>query len=120
IDFQDARMGVPQYDLVSLLEDCYYKIDEKNKEKLIDYYVSEIGLERLGQSKEDFTSLYNAMTLQRVFKAIGSFAYIYEGRKDLRYIKYIGYAMERMRVYLLKKPEYSNLRKLLFTTYYAN
>ena len=36
IDFQDARMGTPLYDLVSLLEDCYYQLDNSNKVKLID------------------------------------------------------------------------------------
>jgi hypothetical protein len=38
IDFQDARMGTPLYDLVSLLEDCYYQINEANKKELIEYY----------------------------------------------------------------------------------
>lgn len=120
IDFQDARMGIPQYDLVSLLEDCYYKIDDANKEKLIDYYISKINLSYIQQTNDQFQDQYNAMALQRVFKAIGSFAYIYEGRKDLRYIKYIGYAMERLKHYLFKNPDYNELRKILFKVYYAN
>ncbi len=37
IDFQDARMGLPQYDLVSLLEDCYYDLGENNRYRLIEY-----------------------------------------------------------------------------------
>ena len=28
IDFQDARMGAPQYDLASLLRDSYYQLSE--------------------------------------------------------------------------------------------
>lgn len=38
IDFQDARWGIPQYDLVSLLEDCYYDLDEGNRQYLKKYY----------------------------------------------------------------------------------
>ena len=38
IDFQDARWGVPQYDLVSLLEDCYYDLNEANRQTLKRYY----------------------------------------------------------------------------------
>ena len=38
IDFQDARMGIPQYDLSSLLDDCYYQLMPENKERLVKYY----------------------------------------------------------------------------------
>lgn len=119
IDFQDARMGIPQYDLVSLLEDCYYKIDTDNKHKLINYYKEKMGLDKLGQSAKQFDDYYIAMSLQRIYKAIGSFAYIYHMRKDLRYIKYIGYAMENLKSFLFKDEQYDDLRKKLFEVYYA-
>lgn len=121
IDFQDARWGIPQYDLVSMLEDCYYELGRTNKYKLVKYYYEKMGNDLLQQKDFDnFMSLYNDMTLQRVFKAIGSFSYIYDTREDVRYIKYIGFAMEKLKRVLYSDPKYSTLRKLLFNYYYES
>jgi aminoglycoside/choline kinase family phosphotransferase len=121
IDFQDARWGIPQYDLVSLLEDCYYDIKEENRQKLKRYYFENLDPSIHGQkSYEEFEALYQDMTIQRVFKAVGSFCYIYNWRKDDRYLKYIGFAMEKMRKIMLDNPRYSELKNKLYQNYYAN
>ncbi len=121
IDFQDARWGIPQYDLVSLLEDCYYDISEENRERLKRYYYDNLDASIHAQkSYEEFDALYQDMTIQRVFKAVGSFCYIYNWRKDDRYLKYIGFAMEKLRRIMLGNPRYSELKKKLFQNYYAN
>lgn len=121
IDFQDARWGIPQYDLVSLLEDCYYDLKEENRQKLKRYYFDNLDPAIHGQKTyEEFESLYQDMLIQRVFKAVGSFCYIYNWRKDDRYLKYIGFAMEKIRKTMMDNPKYTNLQKLLFQNYYAN
>jgi N-acetylmuramate 1-kinase len=121
IDFQDARWGVAQYDLVSLLEDCYYDLDNGNREKLKRYYFERIDKRILGQkSYDEFLELYQDMLIQRVFKAVGSFCYIYNWRKDDRYLKYIGFAMEKIRRTMMENSRYNDLRKRLFMSYYAN
>jgi len=117
IDYQDARLGLPQYDLVSLLEDCYYSIDNENKKKLIAKYYDET---KTGQTFDEFCYLYDLMAVQRVFKAIGSFAMITELRKDYRYLKYIGFAMEKLRFLLFKHEEFSLLRKSIFESYHES
>lgn len=121
IDFQDARMGTPLYDLVSLLEDCYYQLDNGNKDRLIKYYYNTY-FQKFDSKKsfEQFKNLYDLMAIQRVFKAIGSFAYIYADRKDLRYIKYIGYAFEKVRGIMLHHEDFKDERKILASLYYAN
>ena len=121
IDFQDARMGIPQYDLASLLDDCSYELNSDNKNILLKYYYSEMKEFLVDQTSfEEFERLYDLVTIQRVFKAIGSFSYIFEHRKDERYVKYIGFGMEKIKKILLKKTEYSELRKILFGSYYAS
>ena len=120
IDFQDARWGIPQYDLASMLDDCYYKITEPNKKIIKKYYYEQLGEEVIGQSWEEFKDLYDDMVLQRVFKAIGSFGYIFATRKDVRYIKYVGFAMEKIRKVMMKNPRYDELRKVMFRNYYAS
>lgn len=121
IDFQDARMGTPLYDVVSLLEDCYYQISAENKDKLIKYYFNTY-FKKFDKEKsfEQFQYLYDMMAIQRVFKAIGSFAYIYADRKDLRYVKYIGYAFEKVRSLMLNHEDFAKERKILSSLYYAN
>jgi aminoglycoside/choline kinase family phosphotransferase len=121
IDFQDARMGTPLYDLVSLLEDCYYQVESRNKKILIQYYF-ETYYQKFDISKtfEQFIYLYDLMAIQRVFKAIGSFSFIYADRKDLRYVKHIGFAFEKVRSIMLSHEEFSKERKILSSLYYAN
>lgn len=121
IDFQDARWGLPQYDLVSLLEDCYYNVDPSNREFLKKYYYENMPMSALGQmSYDEYLALYDDMLIQRVFKAVGSFCYIYNWRKDERYLKYIGFAMEKIRHTMAKNPKYKVLSEKLYKFYYAN
>lgn len=120
IDFQDARMGIPQYDLASLLDDCYYEIHPQNKERLKNYYYENMGEKNISQTKDEFESLYQDMVLQRVFKAVGSFSYIYNTRKDERYLKYIGFAMEKLRLVMFQDQKYSELKENLYKVYYES
>ena len=119
IDFQDARMGIPQYDLVSLLEDCYYQLNEKNKDDLKKYYWDNfIEKKKMQKSYDEYLRLYDFMTLQRTFKAMGSFAYIFKTRKDERYLKYIGHCFEKLRGVLMKYPEFEEFRVSFSRRYY--
>jgi aminoglycoside/choline kinase family phosphotransferase len=119
IDFQDMRMGIPQYDLVSLLEDCYYKISRQNKHTLKRLYWTEFLEKRFIQNSfEEFSVLYDKMAIQRTFKALGSFAYIFRMRGDVRYLKYIGYAFEKLRDILFRYEQYNDLRMVLAEVYY--
>lgn len=121
IDFQDARMGIPQYDLVSLLEDSYYDLMGENKKNLIQYYYDSLDPAIHGQENFlNFYDLYKDMLLQRAIKAIGSFSYIYELRKDVRYIKYIGYTLEKIRKTMMDDERYNELRLLLSKHYYES
>ncbi|MBX7232735.1 MAG: phosphotransferase [Bdellovibrionales bacterium] len=94
IDFQDARKGAIQYDLVSLLFDSYVNLNDKMKDSLIHHYL-EKAQPYLSQlyghtfSQENFNRILNYQILQRCFKACGSFASFYNMRQDQRYLKYL-------------------------------
>ena len=119
IDFQDARLGPPQYDLVSLLRDSYYQLDETQVLRLVDYYVARWeGTAGEKISKAQFMKVFDLMGVQRNFKAIGSFASFLNRRGDASYLKYIGNTFENIRRVLLRYPEYSALREVLFHYYY--
>jgi aminoglycoside/choline kinase family phosphotransferase len=73
LDFQDAVIGSKAYDLVSLLEDARRDVDEKNREKIFNYY-----LEKSGCDKKSFATDYEILSLQRNIKIVGIFARLSE------------------------------------------
>ncbi len=121
IDFQDARQGIPQYDLCSVLDDCYYFLNEQNVDKLKRYYWDNLtNKNSYNKSFADFLEIYDMMAIQRVFKAIGSFSYIYSLRGDVRYIKHIGHSFEKLKKILFKYPRFFAMRSLLANIYYEH
>jgi aminoglycoside/choline kinase family phosphotransferase len=102
LDFQDALIGSPAYDLVSLLEDSRYDISNYQRQKLFDYYVDQmikganndlsqndaskqnfvnysniINKQILQFNKEQFILDYNILSLQRNIKIIGIFSRLF-------------------------------------------
>ncbi|MFA6451388.1 MAG: phosphotransferase [bacterium] len=97
VDFQDARLGPLQYDLVSLLLDSYVKIPDALIVKLYEYYLDR--LERVYGMKQDragFDKIYDYMAIQRSIKAAGSFAYLDCVKKKDRYLKYFAPCLARV------------------------
>lgn len=119
IDFQDARQGLRQYDLASLLRDSYYQMKEEKVYGLLNYYFVEAQKSGANLGAEsDFIRAFDLMSIQRNFKAIGSFASFYSRRGDARYLRFIGNTFENVRRNLVKFPEYQELHQLLFNWYY--
>jgi aminoglycoside/choline kinase family phosphotransferase len=115
IDFQDARMGLRAYDLASILRDSYYQLSEERVYDLVSHYY------RAAQCTEPydhFLRMFDLMSVQRNFKAIGSFTSFYGKRGDAMYIRFVGNTFENIRRNLAKFPEYKELRALLFHYYY--
>jgi aminoglycoside/choline kinase family phosphotransferase len=117
IDFQDARMGLRAYDLASILRDSYYQLSEEKVYALLDYYLSLLGKGEVTNRKH-FVDMFDLMSIQRNFKAIGSFTSFYGKRSDAMYIRFVGNTFENIRKNLAKFPEYKDLRKNLFLHYY--
>lgn len=119
IDFQDARMGPAQYDLASLLKDSYYQLEGRQIERLLTYYMDQFEKEsKTTLDRREFLKTFDLMAIQRNFKAIGSFASFLNRRSNATYLKYIGNTFENIRRVLLRHPEFSSLREVLFHYYY--
>lgn len=114
IDFQDARLGPLQYDLVSLLHDSYVNLSNDSQKLLIDYYKNEIQSFTGGNfSESEFDEVYKIQTVQRCFKACGSFSSFYNTREDKRYLKYINKTLKIIFNELIELNELKPLLKLL-------
>jgi aminoglycoside/choline kinase family phosphotransferase len=114
IDFQDARGGPIQYDLVSLLRDSYVGMsDQMITELMNDFWV--IAKPKLGKepSFEYFQLMFELQTIQRCFKACGSFASFWNQRQDTRYLKYIYPTLKRVQRALSHFPEYKDFALFL-------
>lgn len=114
IDFQDARLGPVQYDLVSLLRDSYVQMPDQQVGALLNYYLENAKLvynKDFPRGQFDYT--FELQSIQRCFKACGSFASFYVQRGDTRYLKYISGTLKRVMKSLNLFPEYKIFADLL-------
>ncbi len=88
IDFQDARMGVMEYDLASLLRDAYVRLPEQFiADFLMEYYGSmEI---TSGSELHHHRYIFGLMCLQRNIKALGTFGFQASVRHKPMYLEYV-------------------------------
>jgi hypothetical protein len=92
LDFQDALIGSDAYDLVSLIEDARRDIDEKNREKLIQYFIDKNLSNSDSGSNFDadlFIKDYSILSLQRNLKILGIFARLAIRDKKTSYLNYL-------------------------------
>jgi aminoglycoside/choline kinase family phosphotransferase len=114
IDFQDARLGPPQYDLVSLVHDSYVKLSPENIKSLIQYYLKHFPEAlSLYKNEAEFMNYFHLQTLQRCFKAAGTFAAILNQRNDSRYLKYLPHTIDKVRQALRQAPQFKNMSLLV-------
>ena len=97
IDFQDARMGPCQYDLVSLLKDSYIVIEESVRKELLEYYIECMQRYGIEIKRDPFYKIFDWMSVQRNLKAIGTFAYQAKILGNDRYLQYVEPTLEYVR-----------------------
>jgi aminoglycoside/choline kinase family phosphotransferase len=125
IDFQDSRLGNPAYDLSSLLDDCYFTLNDDVKKKLLKKYWKDCGEQIFKGSFEDFYQYYLIMAIQRLFKAIGSFSSFYHLKSNPDYLIYIHSAFNNLRLKLsqnstLSQGDSQKLKVALSKMYFQN
>jgi len=84
IDYQDALLGHPCYDLVSLIQDVRINLSDNIREILYNYYTSKMNLD-----KHQFEETYYILGTQRLVKIIGVFyrlKYLYKKNSYMKYI----------------------------------
>lgn len=112
IDFQDALMGVRQYDMVSLLRDSYVVLSHELIDYLIGYYIDSLE-KRAGKKldKASFRRAFDLQTLQRKIKDAGRFDYIALVKKNPKFLRYIPDTLGYVKEAFDRLPEFEPLRK---------
>ena len=114
IDFQDARMGLPQYDLVSLLEDPYASLQGDVKQKLRDYYYEKASEKKIiKQERAEFDRTYDLMAFQRLIKAMGTYGYMATVKNKPNYITYVDGTILNLDSFASRHAETANSWALL-------
>ncbi len=114
IDFQDARMGPIQYDLVSLVHDSYVDLNDAARGQILDYYIEQANEYRDQPiNRANFDKVFRLQMIQRCFKACGSFASFFNMREDRRYLKYLEPTVKKVSETLGHYPEYAVFSQII-------
>lgn len=93
LDFQDALVGHPAYDLVSLLQDARRDVSAELEAKMLDRYLGDYA-----GNRDDFLADYALLGAQRNAKIVGIFVRLWKRDGKPRYLSMIARvwaAMER-------------------------
>ena len=116
IDFQDARMGLPQYDAVSLLRDSYTVLGIPLVRYLMEYHFR--GLYTNGYDKmtfDEYQYYFDIMAFQRNIKALGTFGYQVMALGRKQYEKYIPVTLRYIWEYAQRRDDLKQAGALLHT-----
>ena len=111
IDSQDALIGNPAYDLVSLIDDVRIKTSKKLKNQIYTYYLKKTSKVHRINSKK-FSEDFNILSVQRSLKIIGIFSRLFKRDKKNKYLKLIPYTWELLEMRMDSKI-FSKLKEIL-------
>ncbi len=118
IDYQGGMLGMPQYDLASLLWQARAQLPNDWKNELVNYYFE--ALETLPQTpsfnQTDFRKIYLECVLLRILQTLGAYGFRGLLERKPHFIKSIKPALQQLKSFLHDYghlPVQSELRKVL-------
>ena len=110
IDSQDAIIGNPAYDLVSLIDDVRIKTSKKLKKQIFEYYLKK----NYKINPEKFLEDFNILSVQRSLKIIGIFSRLFKRDQKKKYLKLIPYTWKLLEM-RMRAEIFLELKDLLDT-----
>ena len=110
IDSQDAIIGNPLYDVVSLIDDVRIKLPQDLQNKLFKFYWQ--GSKYKNEKEEKLKNDFDILSVQRNLKILGIFVRLYKRDNKSNYLKYLPYTwslIERR----LKNPIFKKFNLLM-------
>ena len=111
IDTQDALIGNPAYDLVSLIDDVRIRTSKKLKNQIYTYYLGKASKKYRLNSKK-FLNDFNILSVQRSLKIIGIFSRLFKRDEKKQYLKLIPYTWQLLEM-RMKSKIFLELKKIL-------
>ena len=103
IDSQDAVIGNPAYDLVSLVDDVRIKTSTKLKNRIVNYYFKKCSGE-YRMKKKIFLSDFNILSIQRNLKILGIFSRLFMRDKKRKYLRLLPYTWKLLDLRMKDNP----------------
>ncbi len=114
IDFQDARMGLPQYDAVSLLRDSYATLDEAFVSEMQRYHYRLLVEKMLvAMSFDEYLYLFDMMGFQRNVKALGTFFFQAYSLGKKEFEQYIQPTLDYLPGAIRRQPELATAGEII-------
>lgn len=89
IDFQDAVLGHPAYDLASLLFDARVDVDQETERRMLEYYVEQRQRKNSDFDRVAFEEAYAILAAQRLTKILGIFMRLKERDGKPGYLQHV-------------------------------
>ena len=105
IDFQGGMQGGLSYDVASLLWQAKAELSNEWKEKLVDYYISEV--QKLLPSKMDetkFRKQYNGFVLLRLLQVLGAYGFRGLFERKAHFLTSIPLGLNNLKNFLAVSP----------------
>jgi N-acetylmuramate 1-kinase len=112
IDFQDARRGLRQYDLASLLYDSYVELAPDERSALVKRYRA-ASLTAASQDEREFDLLLRIAAIQRKLHDAGAFVYTAEHRGKTGYLRWVPSALSLSVSLMRDIPECARAAEIL-------
>jgi NDP-sugar pyrophosphorylase family protein len=97
IDYQGARMAPPAYDVVSLLWDPYFRLDDAMRSRLVEYYMDCMRAVDIRFDVEKFRSTLLPCRLQRHMQALGAYGFLSSVKGKKYFLKHVPEALRMLK-----------------------
>ena len=122
LDYQGARIGPPAYDVVSILWDPYYRLEENLRGRLLNYYIRKIIppnplFGKGGQGgilEKEFRETLLPCRLQRHMQALGAYGFLSTVKGKKYFLKHVPEGLRLLKEDVsLSKDEHPELYNLV-------
>jgi NDP-sugar pyrophosphorylase family protein/aminoglycoside/choline kinase family phosphotransferase len=128
LDYQSSRIAPPAYDVVSLLWDPYYRLEDDMRERLLDYYIDKMKMSNtpspplLKGDKGVFFNTTNfketilSCRLQRHMQALGAYGFLSQVKGKKYFLKHVPEGLRLLKEDVsLSKDKYRHLYDLVMS-----
>ena len=109
IDSQDAVIGNPAYDLASLIDDVRLKTSNSLKEEMFNHFTKKY----LNRDLKKFENDFLILSVLRNFKILGIFSRLAQRDDKNKYLKYIPYTWNLIKLRTKNRKVFDELRFIL-------
>lgn len=113
IDYQGMRLGLPEYDVASLLFDPYVNLSDIQRDELITFYYSLKQKTGHTDSIETFRHRLYLCATQRLMQALGAYGFLGISKEKTSFLQHIPPATESLREVAVKHQIFPNLASVL-------